>query len=64
MIPLEVFLQLLDEERAAAIHMAENPEGRDGFALGHLAGMFRAVADIREKLNELVEQHNQQENER
>ncbi len=63
MLPLEVFLRLLDEERAEIIEMAENPSGRDAFSFGVQSGMFQAVGRLREKINKLVEDYNNQESE-
>lgn len=62
MIPLEVVFALLDELRAETIQLAENPDGRDAFAYGETVGRFRSLAEIRARLDALVEQaHSERE---
>lgn len=64
MIPLEVFLAILDEKRAEVIAGLESPSNPSEFGFGTLHGMLAAIESIRTKIDELVEQHNTQENDR
>lgn len=53
---------LLDEMRAEAIGLVETPgDQRDAFAFGAAHGSISMVAQIRERLNELVENSNQED---
>ena len=58
MIPLEAVLALLDELRAEAIGLIETPRARDAFEFGSTHGMISAVAEMRERLQALVENSN------
>lgn len=60
MIPLHVIFALLDELRADTIELAENPDGRDAFAYGELAGRFRSIAQMRARIERLVEEANRE----
>lgn len=64
MIPLEMFLSILDGVRGEAIEAAEFPqqEYQTEFGFGRVAGILQAVAQIRERLNQTVEESNQEQN--
>jgi hypothetical protein len=62
-IPLEIVLKLIDELRAEAIVRAENPLNRDAVELGVVSGMLQALSGMRERLDALVEQSNQRDEE-
>lgn len=57
MIPLETVFALLDELRARSMALAENPDTRDAFGFGETAGRLRSIAEMREALDNLVEQN-------
>ena len=61
MVPLELVLALLDGVRAEAIEAAEYPqqEYQTEFGFGRVSGILQAVAQLRERLNERVEELNQ-----
>lgn len=63
MIPLQVIFALLDELRAETIALAENPDGRDAFAYGETVGRFRSIAEMRSRIDNLVEQANREREE-
>ena len=58
MIQLEAVFALLDRLRAEAIEMLEKPRGRDAFAFGEAHGTISTVAEMRDRLNDLVENNN------
>lgn len=57
MLPPEALLALLDQQRADTIALVEQPDGRDAFAFGEVVGRLRAIARIREGLDDLIHQY-------
>jgi hypothetical protein len=59
-IPLEVVLAILDGVRGEAIEAAEFPQQdyRTEFGFGRVSGILQAVAQVRERLNEKIEEAN------
>lgn len=60
MVALEEVLSVLDEVRAEAIQAAEYPqqEYQTEFGFGRVAGILQAVAQVRDRLTNRIEQAN------
>jgi len=56
---------MLDEVRAAAIEAVERPgKGeKNAFGFGRLAGMLQAIAELRQRIDQLVEEVEEQDDE-
>ena len=63
MIDLAVVFQILEDIKAQAVECVERPadDRRDVFEFGSINGMLKAVATVRERLNEHVEAMNEVE---
>jgi len=62
-LPLDILLRLLDGLRDEAIRAVESPgeEYRNAFGFGRVAGMLSAIHEMRERINAVVEESDQQE---
>lgn len=59
MLSLESILALLDELRNEAIGLVETPKDRDAFAFGAAHGALEVIHNLRNRVEELVNQNNQ-----
>jgi hypothetical protein len=64
-LQLEVLYRLLDGLRVEAIQATEQPsdDNKNAFGFGQVSGMLRAIRAIRERIEEAVEEANQQDEE-
>ena len=62
MLSLEAMFALLDGMRGEAIGLIEAPgDQRDAFAFGAAHGRILVIAEIRERLNALIENNNRED---
>lgn len=66
MLQLEVLYSILDRLREEALQAVEYPgeESRNAFGFGRVAGMLTVLRSLRERIEEYVEEADQQEDER
>ena len=58
MIPLEVLFAQLDALRAETIELIETPSDRTEFGFGTLHGRIASIKELRERIEALVNQAN------
>lgn len=66
MLPLDVLYRLLDGLRGEAIQAVERPsdEDKNAFGFGRVAGMFYVIEEMRLRIDMIIAESNQQEDER